>query len=285
MQQAGDGTHWRTNFLGALELFARAGARLPFGVPDPMLWGGSAVELYTGGLWSTADLEVVASDARLLTAELFAVGFRWSDRPRHTERGLWHPELQIGIDIIEASEVSSVAEQSNRLVVVLDLEPSGQPHVASLKVVGIEDLIAQQVGCWLRDGAPSGELAARLQALVGLGREGVGGPLGASYLQRRLTRETNGEVIVEMLRLEEGRAQIRAPRATGLTQMHTRISAWRGHCGLSSEPLHASDLGRSGDTPTSLVRNQNGDRRRGGLPSLPSAEILPFDASLALPPR
>jgi hypothetical protein len=167
MQQAGEGTHWRTNFLGALELFAQAGSRLPFGMPDPILWGGSAVELYTGGLWSTADIEVVASDARLLTAELFAAGFRWSDRPQHTERGLWHPELQIGIDIIEASEALGVAEQSNRLVVVLDLEPSGPTDVASLKVVGIEDLIAQQVGCWLRDGAPSGELAARLQALVG----------------------------------------------------------------------------------------------------------------------
>jgi hypothetical protein len=63
MQQAADQTHWRTNFLSALALLAQAGARLPFGVPDPVLCSGSAVELYTGGLWSAADLEVVASDA------------------------------------------------------------------------------------------------------------------------------------------------------------------------------------------------------------------------------
>jgi hypothetical protein len=103
MQQSDEGTHWRTNFLGALELFAQAGARLPFGVPDPVLCGESAVELYTGGMWSTVDLEVICADARLLTAELFAVGFRWSERPRRAERGLWHPALQIGMDIVKAS--------------------------------------------------------------------------------------------------------------------------------------------------------------------------------------
>jgi hypothetical protein len=167
MDQTGDRTRWRANFLRALELFAQASTRLPLGVPDPVLWGGSAVELYTGGLWLTADLEVVTSDPLLLTAELFAVGFRWSERPRHAERGLWHPELQIGIDVREASGAPSVAEQLNRLVVILDLDPLRQIDVASLKVVGIEDLIAQQVRCWLMDGTPSGELAARLQALMG----------------------------------------------------------------------------------------------------------------------
>ena len=174
MQQAHDRTPWRKSFLSALDLLAQAGARLPFGVPDPVLWGGSAVEFYTGGLWPAADLEVVGCDARLLTSELFAVGFRWSDRPRHAERGLWHPELDIGIDIIEARAALSGAEQSNALVVVLDLDPSGPMDEASLKVTGIEDLIAQQVGCWLRDRAHSGTLAAQIQALVGLGQDGVG---------------------------------------------------------------------------------------------------------------
>jgi hypothetical protein len=244
MEQAGDRAHWRSNFLSALELFGQAGARLPFGVPDPVLCGGSAVELYTGGLWVAADLEVVTSDARLLTAELFAVGFRWSERPRQAERGLWHPELQIGIDINEAKEAPSVAEQLNRLVVILNLEPSRQIGVASLKVVGIEDLIARQVGCWLMDGTPSGELAGRLEALVGLGRQGVGGSLDAGYLQRRLARETNGEVVVEMLPSEEGKAQSRAPRTTSLTHMYTRISAWRDRCGLTSDRSFLSDLSR-----------------------------------------
>jgi hypothetical protein len=284
MQQARYRTLWRTNFLGALDLLAEAGARLPFGVPDPVLYGGSAVEFYTGSLWSTGDLEVVASDARPLTTELFAVGFRWSDRPRHAERGLWHPELQIGIDFVEAREPPSVAEQSNRLVVGLDHHLSGPTDVTSLKVVGIEDLIAQQAGCWLLDGAASGALAVKLQALMGLGREGVGGPLCAGYLQRRLALETNGEVVVEVLPSEEGRAQSRIPRTTSLTQMRTRISTWRERCGLSCEPLHARNPGRAGDVLSNPIRNQNGDAKRGGWFGRPSAEILLFDTAVSPPP-
>jgi hypothetical protein len=150
MQQVGNRTHWRMNFLGAMKALAQAGARLPLGVPDPVLCGASAVELYTGGLWPAADLEVLAADTRLLTAELFAVGFRWSDRPRHTARGLWHPELEIGIDIIESLAVPSVAERSNRLIVAIDIERSRPADVVSLKVVGIEDLLlsGRDAGSW-----------------------------------------------------------------------------------------------------------------------------------------
>jgi hypothetical protein len=63
MQQAHDDAPWRANFVEALGLLARAAARLPFGVPDPVLSGTSAVELYSGGLWSAAVLEVLAEDA------------------------------------------------------------------------------------------------------------------------------------------------------------------------------------------------------------------------------
>jgi hypothetical protein len=225
-----------------LELLAQAVARLPFGIPDPVLSGESAVELYTGGLWPTADLEVVGSDARLLTSELFAVGFRRSDRPRHAERGLWHPDLEIGINIVEARAAQSIAEPSNTLVMVLDVGLSGPIDEASLKVVGIEDLIAQQVGYWFRDGAPSGAQAAQVQALVGLGQDGVGGPFGASYLQRRLARETNGEVVVEMPWSEEGRGRMRGRRTTGLRQMQARIGLWRDRCRLSPDPAYSQDL-------------------------------------------
>jgi hypothetical protein len=192
------------------------------------------------------------------------------------------PQLDIGIDIIEARAAPSVAEQSNALVVVLDLDPSGSTDEASLKVVGIEDLITRQVGCWLRDGASSGALAAQLQALVGLGQDGVGGPFGASYLQRRLARETNGEVVVEMPRSEEGRGLKRARRTTGLRQMQARIGLWRDHCGLSSELLNSQDQARPIGGLARSVCGQNGLAGREGRFDLPSAVIVPFDSSLRL---
>ncbi len=74
----------------------------------------------------------------------------------------------------------------------------------SLKVIGVEDLIVHQVGEWLRDGAVAGEAVAKVQALIGLALEGVGGPLRTGYLQRRLASETDGEVAFELLPADEG---------------------------------------------------------------------------------
>ena len=74
------------------------------------------VELYFGGLWSAAVLEVLAEDAARLTAELFAVGFRWTHRPRHLGRGLWHPELHIGIDIVPRACATDSVSCHNSLI-------------------------------------------------------------------------------------------------------------------------------------------------------------------------
>ena len=115
MQQVGEGSLWRRSFVCALQLLGQAASRLPFGVADPVLCGASAVELYTGDLWPAGDLQVLASETRPLVAQLFAVGFRWTERARHLRRGLWHPELQIGADLIEGKTPLGLAERSNIL--------------------------------------------------------------------------------------------------------------------------------------------------------------------------
>jgi hypothetical protein len=106
----------------------------------------------------------------------------------------------------------------------------------SLKVVGVEDLIVRLVGGWLRDGAVSGEAAAKLQALVGLAREGAGGPLRAGYLQRRLASEPDGEVVFESPSVEAGGESAAQLRRTSLAQMQAVISVWRARCGLAVVP-------------------------------------------------
>ena len=72
MQHPNDSFLWRSNFVGALQLLGEAAARQPFGISDPILWGTSAVALYTGGPWSAGYLAVLAADARALIVELFA---------------------------------------------------------------------------------------------------------------------------------------------------------------------------------------------------------------------
>ena len=85
MQHPFDQALWRASFIDALRLVGEAAARLPVGASDPILCGEFAVELYTGGLWATDDLELYVVQPRLLTAELFAVGFRWSHSPRYVD--------------------------------------------------------------------------------------------------------------------------------------------------------------------------------------------------------
>ena len=91
-----------------------------FGVPDPVICDATAVELYTGGLWPSANLELLAAQSRPLVAELFAVGFRWAERPVRHDTGLWHSEFAIGVDVIEGLTDLDLAARSNVLRVALD---------------------------------------------------------------------------------------------------------------------------------------------------------------------
>ena len=124
------------------------------------------------------------------------MGFRWAERPRRGGRGLWHPELHIGINIGSGGTPSDLAALSNVLIVIndLDLEQRAQ---SSLKVIGIEDLIAAQVAGCLMLRTPFSEAASLTQVLIALAREGVGGRFRAGYLQRRVTWDTDGAVVLE----------------------------------------------------------------------------------------
>jgi hypothetical protein len=90
-----------------------------------------------------------------LITELFAAGFRWTGRPKIADRGLWHPELQIGIEVIDPVQRGS-AQESNTLTVALDRDvtATGDRDLVSLKVAGIEDLIVAEGACMWRHGAP-----------------------------------------------------------------------------------------------------------------------------------
>ena len=150
MQYPIDSAPWQRNFVATLQLLARAATRQPFGHPDPVLCGAAAVRLYTGDLWSAGCIEVFATEPRTLITELFAAGFRWTGRPKVADRGLWHPELQIGIDVIDPVQ-RGLAQESNTLTVALDLGTTGpaDQELVSLKVVGIEDLIVEEIaGMW-----------------------------------------------------------------------------------------------------------------------------------------
>jgi hypothetical protein len=150
-----------------------------------------------------------------------------------------------------------------------------------VKVVGIEDLLAEQIALWVARRVPAGEISVLIQVLNALGRAGVGGRLRAAYLQRRLAWETNGEVVLEPSSAEEGVAPDPTPRSTTLTRVQGLISTWRAQCGLAFDAPGAR--GSSGDPQA--IRHRNGRPARGGRSCEKLAQVVvPFDAALSVPP-
>ena len=214
---------------------------------------------------------------RPLIAELFGLGFRWAERPERGGRGLWHPELHIGINISSGEAPSDIAELSNVLIVIYDLDLE-QHTQASLKAIGIEDLIAAQVvGCSMLR-TPFSEAASLTRVLVGLAREGVGGRFRAGYLQRRVAWDTNGAVVLEGELSGEAVECDPAPRFTTLTRMQALIESWQVRCGFSFDrPRFAAERLRHGKT-TQPDRHRNGEREGQGGTSALMQNIIPFDA-------
>jgi hypothetical protein len=263
------------NLIHALQLVGQATARLPVGVPDPVLHGSSAIELYTGGLWPAADLDLYASEPRPLIAELFGMGFWWAERPRSGGRGLWHPELQIGINIGSDGARSNLAELSNVLTVINDLDLDQRAQVP-LRVIGIEDLIARQVAGYSMLQSPFSESASLIRVLVALAREGVGGRFRAGYLQRRITWDTDGEVVLEGELSGQAVECDPAPRFTGLTRMQALIGSWHVRCGFSFDRPRLAVERLPHRKTTEKDRHRNGEREgQGGTGALPR-NIIPF---------
>jgi hypothetical protein len=270
---------WRDNFVGALQLLALAAARLPFGIPDPILCGASAVTLYTGDLWPVDELRVIAADTRPLTAELFAVGFRWTQRPLYLGEGLWHPQLRIGADVIEDHVSLASAEFLNVLSVTGDWPLAARlgGELASIKVIGIEDLIVEQATEWLARRMPTSEVATKSGVLVNLAQSGVGGRFRGAYLQRRLAWETNGEVAFDASPFRDDLAEGSAPRMTTLTRMQTLINAWHLRHGFAFDAASSRTARGSRRNRTLENRYQYDEARRAGTSSFESANVVPFD--------
>jgi hypothetical protein len=67
---------WRKDFVAVLRLIGLAAARLPYGVPEPVLGGEAAIELYSGGLCPMPLIELLTTEPQWLREELMEVGFR-----------------------------------------------------------------------------------------------------------------------------------------------------------------------------------------------------------------
>jgi hypothetical protein len=176
-----------------------------------------------------------------------------------------------------------LAARSNVLRVALD----GSSHDAIgvthewLSVVGIEDLIVQQITNWMARRAPGEDTPARVDVLDALGRAGVGGRLRIGYLQRRLAWETHREVELGSWLSDEGAVLDPVPRTTTLTRMRAVIATWRAQCGLLFDTMDGCEIavGRG------RVVRKHGLPGRAGRSTVESSNVVPFDTALLVPLR
>src|SRR5882724_9171336 len=95
---------FRKEFVDALTLLAAAFDRVvEQGYERPVLVGGGAVEFYTGGAVVSGDFDVVTDAQTVFEAALVELGFKREDRRGRLLRGLYHPMLDIGIEVVSGS--------------------------------------------------------------------------------------------------------------------------------------------------------------------------------------
>ena len=269
---------WRRNFIGALRVLGEAAARLPLGVPDPVLCGAAAVELYTGGLWSTPRLIARTLAVRALTVELFAAGFEL----RHCQDGpgtcLWHRHFEIGMDLLEHQTGTGSVGATNALRVAID-EPAGTPGPVSVKVICVEDLIVDEAVGWLAGRRPSNEALLRGHVLVELGCEGICGGFHIGYLERRLGWETAGEIVLDSQLTSASDEYAAAARTITLGEMRDVISTWRTRRGFSFDEAVSRTTRWVGSAKPPGYHA--GMPCRAGGSSGRSTDVIPFNVTMA----
>jgi hypothetical protein len=189
---------------------------------------------------------------------------------------LWHPELQLGVSVTEDHAPLGPAELANLLTIATDGDLADRRR-ASLKAIGIEDVIAEQVASWRTDRVPSAQAATRIQVLVALARRGIGGPFRAGYLQRRLAHDTGGEVAFEATWPGEGTEHDTAPRAMALSSMRAVANTWCVTSGYMFDraPPHAPRRPR--ERSGRRIRHGNDEAGREGGSGFVPARIISFD--------
>jgi hypothetical protein len=89
---------FRAEFTEALGLLAVACDRMVGRAHKrPVIVGGAAVEFYTGSAVVSGDFDFVTDAQGAFEEILIELGFRREDRVGRLLRGLYHPDLEIGV--------------------------------------------------------------------------------------------------------------------------------------------------------------------------------------------
>jgi hypothetical protein len=265
--------------LAALQIVGDVSGRLPYGISEPLLCGAAAISLYTGGLWRSAEVELWTTEPLALIVALIAEGFLPEDSSAPGGGRLRRADLEYTLSIAATGRSLGSAIATNTVRVVLDLDTAALlgSAASSLRVVGIEDLIADQVVEWIGQRGGQGEAAIQSQVLIELGRMGVGGPFRPAYVQRRLDRETNGEAAFELPRTASPLDDL-SPRHTSLAVIASVVRGWRSRRGLFDEADETAIADTQQAVPIGINQYRYDLAAVEGRSTSPTARIFPFSA-------
>lgn len=178
---------FRGEYTEALKLIAAAfDAYVKHRLPRPIVVGGAAVEYYTGGRIVSGDIGIVEADREHLEGELVRVGFVREQRPGHLLRGLYHPGLGVGVEIVSGPLFDGRTDRER-----LGLVPVGEGGVP---LPPIEDMIADRPGQYEASRRADEEMLTRARLMFELADD-----VDADYLRKRVGEETGDEALVALL--------------------------------------------------------------------------------------
>jgi hypothetical protein len=109
---------YRPEFVAALALLAEAFDEVvAVGYDRPIIVGGAAVEFYTGGAVVSGDFDVLTAAQAELESALIRRGFVRPNAPGMLLRGLYHPELAVGFEVVSGHLFDGAAERTRTRVV------------------------------------------------------------------------------------------------------------------------------------------------------------------------
>ncbi len=183
----------RPKFREALQLLAAATENLiAKGYAPPVLVGGAAVELYTGGAVTSGDFDFVSPWRDEFFAELRAFGFEAPDRPGWLKWALLHPDLDFGVQVVSRPLMDGKAD-TNRVMLV-DLTAEDAVKSLSLFLIPVEDLIADRMSQALAGRKIEESMQNQAIMLYRLTET-----LDKAYLDRRIREETGNDASLQML--------------------------------------------------------------------------------------
>ncbi|HVH79811.1 MAG TPA: hypothetical protein VM782_10500, partial [Stellaceae bacterium] len=104
---------YRQEFVAALQLLADAFDEIvAAGYERPIIVGGAAVEFYTGGAVASGDFDVLTAGQAELEAALLRRGFQRPSGRGVLTRGLYHPELGIGFEVVSGHLFDGASDRS-----------------------------------------------------------------------------------------------------------------------------------------------------------------------------